>query len=75
MSLGSGGVCVGASGVHPRGAIAGLGSTSGAVVSVAALEAGWSSPGGSAVWQAVRRRRATQIELDEIILIVAVVIE
>lgn len=58
MSLGSGGVCVGAGGVHPRGAIAGLGSASGAVVSVAVLEASWSSPGGSPVWQAVRRRRA-----------------
>lgn len=61
MSLGSGGVCVGAGGVQPRGAIVGLESSAGSLVSVAALEAGWSSPGGSAVWQAVRRRTAKKV--------------
>ena len=61
MSLGSGGVCVGAGGVQPRGAIAGPEPLAGSLVSVDVLAAGWSSPGGSAVWQAVRRRTAMQI--------------
>ena len=75
MSLGSGGVCVGAGGVQPRGAMAGPESSAGSLVSVAVLAVDWSVFGGSVVWQAVRRRRATQIELDEIILMVAVVVE
>ena len=56
MSLGSGGVCVGAGGVQPRGAIAGLESSAGSLVSVAALAAGLSVFGSSAVWQAVTVR-------------------
>ena len=59
---GSGGVSVGAGGVQPRGAIAISALAAGAVVSVAALEAGSSSPAGAVVWQAVRRRRVNATE-------------
>ena len=66
MSLGSGGVFVGAGGVQPRGAI--VGPESSAVVSVDVLAAGLPPPGGSAVWQAVRRRVITMNRVEGLII-------